>query len=88
MKLPKWTVPMLLHLLSLTGLTSASGSDLRVGFALSTVADAPTSTLSQPRPSDLSLDLNFFVQVANHELKLPIMPLLDSTTLRDLKLIC
>jgi len=55
-------------------LISASGtpSDLRVGFAL---AASPAETLSQPRLENLSLDLDFFVQIANHELKVPIMPL-------------
>lgn len=79
MRIPKWTVPILLRFLSLTGLTSASGTggDLRIGLSLSGVAASPAEreTLSQPRPQDFSLDLNLFVQVANHELKVPIMPL-------------
>jgi hypothetical protein len=65
MKLSKWAVPILLRLLSLAGLTS--GGAVTVGFALASSA--------QPRPSDVSLDLNFFVQVANQELTVPIMPL-------------
>jgi hypothetical protein len=67
-------VPVLLRFLSLAGLTSAGGDQaaLTVGFALSTPVANPTD--SQPR-TDLSLDLDFFVQVANHELKVPIMPL-------------
>jgi hypothetical protein len=67
----------LLRFLSLAGLTSAAGdrAALTVGFALTTPAVDPTATLSQPRIQDLSLDLDFFVQIANHELKVPIMPL-------------
>ena len=74
MKLPQWTVPVLIRLMALAGLTSA-GSDqatLAVGFAVSTPVASHTL---QPRPLDLSLDLDFFVQVANHEVKIPIMPL-------------
>ncbi|TEY85264.1 hypothetical protein BOTCAL_0015g00530 [Botryotinia calthae] len=70
MKFPKWTVPLVLRLLSLAGLTSASGdrAQLMIGLALST----PTpESLSQP----LSLDLDFFVQSGNQQLRLPIMPL-------------
>ncbi|KAH8598281.1 hypothetical protein B0O99DRAFT_58399 [Bisporella sp. PMI_857] len=77
MNLSKWTVPLLLRLLSLSGLTSASGTatDLRIGFLLA--APDPTPLLSQPRPTtqDVSLELDFFVQAANHELRVPIMPL-------------
>ncbi|KAG0645207.1 hypothetical protein D0Z07_8903 [Hyphodiscus hymeniophilus] len=78
MRLPRWTVPVLLRLLSLAGLTSAAGdrAALTVGFALSTPVANPTETLSQqPRIQDLSLDLDFILQVANHEFKVPIMPL-------------
>lgn len=78
MMFPKWTVPIMLRFLSLAGLTSASGrgGDLKVGLVLSGVAgseSSPTETLSQI--SDFSLDLNFFVQVANQELNISIMPL-------------
>jgi hypothetical protein len=31
-----------------------------------------TESLSQPRPQNLSLDLDFFVQVADHEFKMPL----------------
>jgi len=74
MRVPKWAIPLFLRLLSLSGLASASGtpSDLRVGFAL---AASPAEAFSQPRLENLSLDLDFFIQVANHELKVPIMPL-------------
>ena len=67
-------MPVLLRFLSLAGLTSAGGdrAALTVGFALTMPAADPTS---QPRLQDLSLDLDFFIQVANHELKVPIMPL-------------
>ena len=77
MRFPKWAVPVLLRFLSLAGLTSAGGdrAALTVGFALTTAVADPTNALSQPRLQDLSLDLDFFVQVANHELKIPIMPL-------------
>jgi hypothetical protein len=77
MRFPKWTVPALLRCLSLLGLSSASGTsgELRVGLSLSTPVDGANSISSQPRLEDLSLDLNFFVQVANQELKVPIMPL-------------
>ncbi|KAF7863943.1 hypothetical protein EAF04_006908 [Stromatinia cepivora] len=70
MKFPKWTVPFMLRLLSLAGLTSASGdrAQLMIGLALS----SPTpESLSQP----LSLDLDFFVQSGDQQLRLPIMPL-------------
>ncbi|KAF7960739.1 hypothetical protein EAE96_000412 [Botrytis aclada] len=70
MKFPKWTVPFALRLLSLAGLTSASGdrAQLMIGLALS----SPTpESLSQP----LSLDLDFFVQSGDQQLRLPIMPL-------------
>ncbi|TGO65478.1 hypothetical protein BCON_0002g00620 [Botryotinia convoluta] len=66
----KWTVPFVLRLLSLAGLTSASGdrAQLMIGLALS----SPTpESLSQP----LSLDLDFFVQSGDQQLRLPIMPL-------------
>jgi hypothetical protein len=79
MRLPRWTVPVLLRFLSLAGLTFAGGDQfgtdramLRVGFALSSPTAGPTA---QPRPQNVSLDLDFFVQVANHELTVPIMPL-------------
>lgn len=67
MKFSKWTVPFMLRLLSLAGLTSASGdrAQLMVGLALS------SPSLSQP----LSLDLDFFVQSGDQQLRLPIMPL-------------
>ncbi|KAK6612543.1 homocitrate synthase [Botrytis cinerea] len=70
MKFPKWTVPLVLRVLSLAGLTSASGdrAQLMIGLALS----SPTpESLSQP----LSLDLDFFVQSGDQQLRLPIMPL-------------
>ncbi|KAB8304288.1 hypothetical protein EYC80_003700 [Monilinia laxa] len=68
MKFPKWTLPFMLRLLSLAGLTSASGdrAQLMIGLALS----SPES-LSQP----LSLDLDFFVQSGDQQLRLPVMPL-------------
>lgn len=80
MKIPNWAVPVLLRLLSLAGLTSAAGDKaLTVGFALSSSNPAtgtfPTVGLSQPQPQSLSLDLDFFVHVASHEFKVPIMPL-------------
>jgi hypothetical protein len=82
MKLPKWSVPFALRLLSLAGLTSAAGGDkaLSVGFGVGFTLSNPAATLelAQPQPSlppDLSLDVDFLVQVANHELRIPIMPL-------------
>jgi hypothetical protein len=81
MKLPQWSVPFALRLLSLAGLASAAGGDkaLAVGFGLGfTLSPPPNPTenlLAQPRPTDLSLDVDFLVQVANHELRIPIMPL-------------
>jgi hypothetical protein len=79
MKIPNWAVPVLLRFLSLAGLTSAAGDEaLTVGFALSSSNPAtfPTlDSLSQPRPNSVSLELDFFVQVANYEFKVPIMPL-------------
>jgi hypothetical protein len=80
MKIPNWVVPVLLRFLSLSGLTSGAGDKaLTVGFALSSCNPAtsfPTADLlSQPRPESLSLELDFFFQVANQEFKIPIMPL-------------
>lgn len=80
MKLPKWSVPFALRLLSLAGLASAAGADkaLSVGFGLGFTLSNPSLELAQPQPSlppDLSLDVDFLVQVANHELRIPIMPL-------------
>ena len=81
MKFPTWAVPVLLRFLSLAGLTSAGGDNqtkaLVFGFALSPTIPAagPAETLSQPRLDRVSLDLDIFVQVANYELKVPIMPL-------------
>jgi hypothetical protein len=46
-----------------------------LGFALSATGFPATDTKSQPRFDDLSLDLDFFVQVADHQYKVPIMPL-------------
>jgi len=70
---------VLVRLLSLSGLTTASGtgvSDLRIGLSFSTQSPLSQAQL-QPRLQSLSLDLDldFFVQVANHELTIPIMPL-------------
>jgi hypothetical protein len=67
MRFPKWIWLSLTPLIRLV-----SASDVRIGLSLSA---APPATLSQPQPEDISLDLNFFVQVANQELKVPIMPL-------------
>jgi hypothetical protein len=81
MKLPKWSVPFALRLLSLAGLASAAGGDkaLSVGFGLGFTLSNPAASLElaqpQPLPPDLSLDVDFLVQVANHELRIPIMPL-------------
>jgi hypothetical protein len=84
MKFHRWAIPVVLRLLSLAGLTSAAGGDkalsFGLGFALSATgfpatATATATTLSQPRLENLSLDLDFFVQVADHQYKLPIMPL-------------
>jgi hypothetical protein len=83
MKLPKWSVPFALRLLSLAGLTSAAGAGadkaLSVGFGLGFTLSNPAASLelAQPQPlhPDLSLDVDFLVQVANHELRIPIMPL-------------
>ena len=80
MKFHRWAVPVVLRLLSLAGLTSAAGGDkalsFGLGFALSATGfPATATTLSQPRLEDLSLDLDFFVQVADHQYKVPIMPL-------------
>jgi hypothetical protein len=78
MKIPNWAVPVLLRFLSLSGLTSAGAGDkaLTLGLSLSSQGPATFPTdLSQPRPLSLSLELDFFVQVANHEFKVPIMPL-------------
>jgi hypothetical protein len=66
MKLSKWVVPLLFHFFP-----SAHGSDLRVGFAVKAVP----ATSENIQPHDLSLDFGFFVQVANHELNIPVMPL-------------
>jgi hypothetical protein len=66
MKIPRWIVPVVLQLLSLT-----AGQSVRFGVALSAPA-IPTESLSQPRPQNLSLDLDFFVQVADHEFKMPL----------------
>ncbi|TAQ90111.1 hypothetical protein B7494_g1575 [Chlorociboria aeruginascens] len=71
MKVPQWFVPIVLHMLSLTRLTSAGGdaAHASVGFVLS-LSPSPDTQSSQPR-----LDLDFFVQCANHQLTVPIMPL-------------
>ena len=79
MKIPNWTVPFLLRFLSLLGSSSAGAGDraqaLTIGLSLGP-ATFPTESLSQPRRNEeLSLNLDFFVNVANHELKIPIMPL-------------
>ncbi|KAI6710062.1 hypothetical protein JHW43_007385 [Diplocarpon mali] len=73
MKLPNWVVPVLLQLLSCAGLGSATGdkaAPLTLGFTLGT---NPTSL--QPQLSALSLEFDFFLKVADHELKIPTMPL-------------
>jgi hypothetical protein len=62
------------------GLTSAAGGDkalcFGLGFALSPATGFPTTeALSQPQLDGLSLDVDFFVQFADHEYKVPIMPL-------------
>jgi hypothetical protein len=80
MKFPGWAVPFVLRFLSLAGLTSAAGGgdkalSFGLGFAISTPGFPATETLSQPRLEDLSLDLDFFVQVADHQYTVPIMPL-------------
>ncbi|KAL2069971.1 hypothetical protein VTL71DRAFT_14651 [Oculimacula yallundae] len=74
MKLSTWVVPVLLQLLSCAGLGSAAGvkaTPLTLGFTLSN----PTATATQPHLPALSLDLEFFVNVADHQFKVPIMPL-------------
>ncbi|CAG8982231.1 hypothetical protein HYALB_00013969 [Hymenoscyphus albidus] len=86
MQFIKWLVPALCYL---SALTTASGTDEASGitggqrglvFSFGLAASTPTSTSttapspSQPSPT-FSLDLNFFLQVANHELRCPIMPL-------------
>lgn len=82
MKLPTWSVPLALRLLSLAGLASAAGVDTAftvgfgLGFTLSPAVATETSFgLAQPRPTNVSLDVDFLVQVQNHELRIPIMPL-------------
>ncbi|TVY32971.1 Uncharacterized protein LOCC1_G008077 [Lachnellula occidentalis] len=81
MKLPTWSVPFALRLLSLAGLASAAGVDkaftvgFGLGFTLSPAVATESFSLAQPRPTDVSLDLDFLVQVQNHELRIPIMPL-------------
>ena len=69
----------MLRLLSLAGLTSAAGSDkalsFGLGIALSATGFPATETLSQPRLDGLSLDLDLFVQLADHHYTVPIMPL-------------
>ncbi|KAH7346758.1 hypothetical protein BKA65DRAFT_456563 [Rhexocercosporidium sp. MPI-PUGE-AT-0058] len=84
MKLPNWVVPVLLQLLSCAGLGSAGdkASPLTVGFSLSNgnpsaagAAGFPTQTQPQPHLPALSLELDFFVNVADHQFKVPIMPL-------------
>ncbi|KAH6713574.1 hypothetical protein BKA61DRAFT_632508 [Leptodontidium sp. MPI-SDFR-AT-0119] len=84
MKLPNWVVPVLLQLLSCAGLGSAAGdkaSPLTLGFTLSNrnpsaAGSFPTQAHPQPHvlPA-LSLELDFFVNVADHQFKVPIMPL-------------
>ncbi|KAN0090358.1 hypothetical protein V8E51_018937 [Hyaloscypha variabilis] len=78
MKFSGWA-PVLLRLLSLAGLTSAAGSDkalsFGLGIALSATGFPATETLSQPRLDGLSLDLDLFVQLADHHYTVPIMPL-------------
>jgi hypothetical protein len=69
-----------LRFLSLAGLTSAAGSDkagqaLSFGLGFALTGFPATDTKSQPRLDDLSLDLDFFVQIADHQYKVPIMPL-------------
>jgi hypothetical protein len=75
MRFSKWLIPLLLRL---SGLTFA-GDATRINFGLSISAPTLPAT-SQPCgpttiPTDLSLELDFYVQVANHEFKVPIMPL-------------
>lgn len=70
-----WVAPLLVRLLSLTRLVSATGGEdaaLTLGFRLSLPA---TDSLSQPLLSLESLDPNFFVQFGGNELNVPIMPL-------------
>ena len=73
-----------MRLLSLSGLTAAEGNETRaslaVGFTLSTSsgaagAAASSASASQPFHDSLSLDLNFFLQVADTAVTFPIMPL-------------
>ncbi|KAI9046610.1 hypothetical protein LZ554_009353 [Drepanopeziza brunnea f. sp. 'monogermtubi'] len=69
MKLPTW-VPVLLQLLTCTGLASAVGdkaTPLSLGLTLGNAA--------QPHRAPLSLELDFFLKVADHEFKVSIMPL-------------
>jgi len=81
MRFPRWTLPILVRLLSLSGLTSAAGDETRalaIGFALSTSptsSGASSASASQPPHVPLSLDLNFFFQVADTAVTVPIMPL-------------
>ncbi len=72
----------MLRFLSLVGLTSAAGGDKALCFGLGFALSVPpatgfptTETLSQPQLDGLSLDLDFYVRVAEHEYKVPIMPL-------------
>lgn len=72
----KWLVPLILRL---SGLASAGGEPARINFGLSLSVPGLPAT-SQPcgpttTATDLSLELDLYVQVANHELKVPIMPL-------------
>ncbi|PVH80286.1 hypothetical protein DL98DRAFT_418969 [Cadophora sp. DSE1049] len=76
MKLPNWIVPVLLQLLSCAGLTSAAGDKaVTLGFSLSNTNPAAFSTPTQPHLPAVSLELDFFVNVADHQFKVPIMPL-------------
>ncbi|KAK0103636.1 hypothetical protein ONS95_005648 [Cadophora gregata] len=75
MKLPTWVVPVLLQLLSCAGLAAGDKAPLTLGFSLSNPNPAACSTPTQPHLKALSLELDFFVNVADHQFKVPIMPL-------------
>jgi len=76
MKLPKWVVPLVLRMLSLSSFGSATVAGERA--LLFGVALSPTSSGSASGggvQQSVSLDLDFFVQCANHQIRVPIMPL-------------
>lgn len=78
MRIPKWSVPVLIQLLSWAGLGSAAGDQaapLTLGFTLTNANPTVFPAGTQPHLSDLSLGLDFFVKVADLEFKVPIMPL-------------